>query len=99
MKKKRQEEIKEAGRRRRKEGEREKKEKGREIARCFCFWPEDRNVRRRLAVLECGFLLFSVSGNADAGVSLITIRALRGRRSSSKMRLFAVSLSGLNTGM
>jgi hypothetical protein len=53
----------------------------------------------RLAVLECGFLLFSVSGNADAGVSLITIRALRGRRSSSKMRLFAVSLSGLNIGM
>jgi len=42
MKKKRQEEIKEAGRRRRKEGERGKKEKGREIARCFCFWPEDR---------------------------------------------------------
>jgi hypothetical protein len=35
MKKKRQEEIKEAGRRRRKEGERE-------IVRCFCFWPEDR---------------------------------------------------------
>ena len=53
----------------------------------------------RLAVLECGFLLFSASGNADAGVSLITIRALGGRRSSSKMRLFAVSLSGLNTGM
>jgi hypothetical protein len=53
----------------------------------------------RLAVLECGFLLFSVSGNADAGVSLITNRALRGRRSSSKMRLFAVSLSGLNIGM
>ena len=56
-------------------------------------------MRRRLAVLECGFSLFSVSGNVDAGVSLITIRALRGRRSSSKMRLFAVSLSGLNTGM
>ena len=53
----------------------------------------------RLAVLECGFLLFSVSGSADAGVSLITIRVLGGRRSSSKMRLFAVSLSGLNTGM
>ena len=84
MKKKRQEEIKEAGRRRRKEGEREKKErerkvrsgrkdeerekkeKGREIARCFCFWPEDRNVRRR---------------------------------SSLRMRLFAVTLSGLNTGL
>ena len=63
------------------------------------FGPGDQNVRRRLAVLECGFLLFSVSGNADAGVSLITIRALRGRRSSSKMRLFAVSLSGLNIGM
>ena len=50
MKKKRQEEIKEAGRRRRKEGkERRRREeekcekwgKGREIARCFCFWPED----------------------------------------------------------
>jgi len=27
----------------RKDEEREKKEKGREIARCFCFWPEDRN--------------------------------------------------------
>jgi hypothetical protein len=47
MKKKRQEESKEGGRRRRKEGEREKKEKGREIVRCFCFWPEDRNVQRR----------------------------------------------------
>jgi hypothetical protein len=44
----------------RKDEEREKKEKGKETARCFCFWPEDRNVRRRLAVLECGFLLFSV---------------------------------------
>ncbi len=63
------------------------------------FGPGDQNVQRRLAVLECGFLLFSLSGNADAGVSLITNRALGGRRSSSKMRLFAVSLSGLNTGM
>ena len=54
-------------------------------------------MRRRLAVLECGFSLFSVSGNVDTGVSLITFKALRGRRSSSKMRLFAVSLSGLNT--
>ena len=53
----------------------------------------------RLAVLECEFLLFSVSGSADAGVSLITIRVLGGRRSSSNMRLFAVSLSDLNTGM
>ena len=53
----------------------------------------------RLAVLEFGFLLFSVSGSADAGVSLITIRVLGGRRSSSKMLLFADSVFGWKGGM
>ncbi len=30
-------------------------------------------MQRRLAVLECGFLLFSVSGNAVAGVSFLAV--------------------------
>ncbi len=84
------------GERTRKERRRRKEEKllavfvsGRRIGMCGGGWLS----------WNVDFCCFSVSGNVDAGVSLITIRALRGRRSSSKMRLFAVSLSGLNTGM
>ena len=55
--------------------------------------------RGGLAVLECRFLLFFVFGNSVAGVSLITIRALRGRRSSSKMWLFADPVFGWEGGM
>ena len=50
MKKKRQEEIKEAGRRRRKEGEEKQFENA--ALCCNSFWPEYRNVSRRISSIS-----------------------------------------------